>query len=661
MPRPLVIGNGKMLINFDASLNMRDLYYPYVGQLNHIGGYFSRIGIWVDGTFSWCHDSSWSIRLSYLPETLVTNVIAENKTLGIKMIIHDAVHQRETIYLKKVTVVNLRDEEKEIRVFFNHDYSINETEVGDTAVYDPFLKTIYHYKRNVYIMINGKTQQEGIYEYSTGIKRFNHAEGTWRDAEDGILSGNPISQGSVDSTVSFRLRISGKGEKSLWYWILIGKSLSDAKKLNQYVLDSDPELLLERVKVYWQRWVNKTNRSYGNLPEEVIQLYKKSLLIVRTQTDQNGAIVAANDSDILQYNRDHYSYMWPRDGALVAYAMTKAGYEGMVSPFFEFCAKSLSEEGFLFHKYNPDGSVGSSWHPYVQNGRFQLPIQEDETALVLFALWEHYSQHKQIELSQSLYATLIRPAAKFLIRYIDDRVNLPKPSYDLWEERRGIFTFTSCSVYGGLMAAAKFASLFGDDRRCVRYKETAQKIRNGIETYLYDKEIGRFIRGIYVDHDGSITKDLTLESSLYGLFAFQVFDPNDNRVVRTMEAVEKGLTVKSMVGGVCRYQNDYYFQKSQDIANIPGNPWIICTLWMAEWRIARATSLADLQKPLETLKWVVKNAFESGVLPEQLDPYTGKPLSVAPLTWSHSTYVLTVLKYLEKYEELLSYESKHLS
>ncbi|RXT15027.1 glycoside hydrolase family 15 protein [Ammoniphilus sp. CFH 90114] len=652
MPRPLVIGNGKMLINFDSSLNMRDLYYPYVGQLNQIGGYFSRIGVWTPGHFSWCQEEGWEIQLSYLPETLVTHVVAENKRMGVRLTIEDAVHQRETIYLKKVKVMNLSNQAREIRLFFNHDYSINETEVGDTALFDPILRTVYHYKRNVYIMINGKTKDQGIYEYSTGVKRFNHAEGTWRDAEDGQLSGNPIAQGSVDSTVSFQLYVSGNQEESLWYWISIGKTLSETKKLNQYVLDSHPDSLMERVKVYWQRWVNKSNRSFGNLPEEVVQMYKKSLLVVRTQTDQHGAIVAANDSDILQYNRDHYSYMWPRDGALVAYAMTKAGYEGMVSPFFEFCSRALTDEGYLQHKYNPDGSVGSSWHPYVNNGKFQLPIQEDETALVLFALWEHYSQHKQIEFSQSLYAELIRPAAKFLTQYVDERVNLPKASYDLWEERRGIFTFTACSVYGGLMAAAKFASLFGDDRRCNRYKETAERIREGIENYLYDKQIGRFIRGIYLDADGSITKDLTLESSLYALFAFQVFDPTDERVVRTMEAVEKGLTVHSKVGGICRYQNDYYFQKSQDIANIPGNPWIICTLWMAEWRIAKAVTLEDLEQPLETFRWVVSNALESGVLPEQLDPYTGNPLSVAPLTWSHSTFVLAVLKYLDKYEEL---------
>lgn len=652
MPRPLVVGNGRLLINFDQHLNMRDLYYPYVGQLNHIGGHHCKLGVWVNGRFSWCDQHTWEIQTGYKPETLVTDIIATNRSLGIQLHINDGVHQRENIYLKRLKVMNLVEEEREIRIFFNHDISISESEVGDTAVFDPFLQAIYHYKRNVYLLMNGQFIKEGMFQYSLGIKRFNHAEGTWRDAEDGSLDGNPIAQGSVDSTLSLRAVIKGKSEQTAYYWICVGKNYAEIKKLNQYVLDSSPERLLNRVEVYWNRWVNKSETDFATLPESVIKLYKLSLLIVRTQTDQHGAIVAANDSDILQYNRDHYSYMWPRDGALVALAMSKAGYAGMVGPFFQFCADALTKDGYLLHKYNPDGSLGSSWHPYYRDGETHLPIQEDETALVLFALWKHYAQHKQVEFCQSLYASLIRPAAKFLIQYVDEELWLPKPSYDLWEERRGIFTFTCSTVFGGLMAAANFARLFGDDDRCQKYFEVAMRIRDGIITHLYDKELHRFIRGIYRDHNGRIQKDITIESSVFALSSFGVLPADDPKIISTMEATQKALQVETEVGGTARYQNDYYFQRSQDIELVPGNPWIICTLWMAEWQIARAITIEQLHRPLETLEWVVRHAMESGVLPEQLDPYSGKPLSVAPLTWSHSTYVLTVLNYIEKYKKL---------
>ncbi|MDF2679008.1 MAG: glycoside hydrolase family 15 [Brevibacillus sp.] len=652
MPRPLVVGNGRLLINFDDRLHMRDLYYPYVGQLNHVGGHFSKLGVWIQGRFSWLDEDGWKRTLGYSKESLVTDVHAHHEGLGLSLRISDGVHQRDPIYLKKIRVRNLTGEAREVRLFFNHDLSINETEVGDTAVYDPMLRTVYHYKRNVYIMVNGKTPEGGIDQYSVGIKRFNYAEGTWRDAEDGILSGNPIAQGSVDSTISFRLMLEPQGEKSLDYWMCIGDSYDAVKALNQYVLESDPERLLNRVGVYWQRWVNKEERDFADLPAEVIELYKTSLLLVRTQIDHNGAILAANDSDILQFNRDHYSYMWPRDGALIACAMAKAGYTGTVAPFFRFCADALNEEGYLLHKYNPDGSVGSSWHPYVVDEEIQLPIQEDETALVLHALWEQYKSGKQLEDCQALYPTLVRPAARFLLQYVDPVYQLPKPSYDLWEERRGIFTFTSATVFAGLKAAARFAQLFGDDRRYKRYDEGAERIREAMLAHLYDPEIGRFLRGIYIRQDGRVEKDFTVESSLFSVFALDVLPVEDPRVTSTMEAVKRGLRVDTEIGGFARYQGDYYFKKSHDTAKVPGNPWIICTLWVADWEIAKARSMEELQEPKNRLSWVVRHALQSGVLSEQLDPYTGAPVSVAPLTWSHATYVATVLRYLEKVNEL---------
>lgn len=653
MPRQLVIGNGKFLINLDRHTYMRDLYYPYVGQLNHISGYQCRVGLWVDGAFSWLADPDWNIELSYAEDSLVTEVKASHYHLGITLWINDGVHQREDIYLKRVQIHNHWDKVREVRMFFNQDLVINETEVGDTAAYYPQNNTVFHYKKDRYFMFNGLTGSEGLFQYTTGVKRFYNAEGTWRDAEDGHLMGNAIAQGSVDSTISFRLHVPPNSEESLYYWMTAGKNLEEVKKLDAYVKESHPGKLLDRTKIYWQRWVNKSELDYGNLSEACIRLYKQSLLIVRTQTDVNGAIIAANDSDIMQSNRDHYSYMWPRDGALIAYAMTMAGYQGMITPFFHFCANALSPDGYLHHKYNPDGTVGSSWHPYLNGGNMQLPIQEDETALVLFALWQDYVRHGDIELPQSLYRTLIRRTARFMSSYIEHDMNLPKPSYDLWEERYGIFTFTSSAVYGGLIAAANFCSLFGDEERASRYRHTAEKIKAGILKHLYDEEEGRFVRGLVLDN-GEWVKDKTLESSVYGIFEFGVLPADDPRVVKTMEANRAGLTIKTEVGGVARYHHDYYFQRSSDIEKIPGNPWIICTLWMAEWEIEYAKTMKDLEAPRRTLEWVVQHAMESGILPEQLDPFDGGPVSVAPLTWSHATYVLAVVKYTEKYKKLKS-------
>jgi hypothetical protein len=47
----------------------------------------------------------------------------------------------------------------------------------------------------------------------------------------------------------------------------------------------------------------------------------------------------------------------------------------------------------------------------------------------------------------------------------------------------------------------------------------------------------------------------------------------------------------------------------------------------------------------------VSRALPSGVLAEQVHPYTGQPISVSPLTWSHATFVAVVADYLHKLQE----------
>lgn len=657
MPRPIVIGNGRTLITFDGDYAMRDLYYPHVGMLNQLCGHKNPLGIWIDGRFSWLEGNEWERRLLYEEDTLVSSVELTNVSLGVQIKASDAVHFRHDVYLKQVEIRNLSSSPREVRLFFAYDFCVDQTDIGDTALYDPSTDAILHYKRNRCFLISGTVPdgaygEQGIFQYATGTKRFRGAEGTWRDAEDGHLEGNPIAQGSVDSTISFRVHIDGSSSRTIYGWIVMGSGFEDVRKLHGTVRNRTVPTLIDETRVYWREWVNKHERHWADLSPAVVNLFKRSLLIVRTQIDRSGAILAANDTDILQFNRDHYSYMWPRDGAFVANALDRAGYSELTKQFYRFCADVLAPGGFFWHKYNPDGSVGSSWHPWIVNGEVQLPIQEDETALVLWALGEFYKVERDLEFIESLYKPLIKPAAEFLVEYRDPRTGLPLDSHDLWEERRGVFTFTTAAVSAALSAAAEFARVVGESREAQRYAEAARSVKEAIQTHLFSEEEGRFLRGFVMRGDGQLAPDATAESSTAGLFLLGTLPADDPQVVATMSDLRDRLWVNTSVGGIARYFRDYYFSRGDDFQRVPGNPWVICTLWFAQWHIAIARTHDDLRPALEVFDWVVARTLPSGVLAEQFHPDTGELLSVAPLTWSHATFVAAVIDYLQRYEAL---------
>jgi GH15 family glucan-1,4-alpha-glucosidase len=120
----------------------------------------------------------------------------------------------------------------------------------------------------------------------------------------------------------------------------------------------------------------------------------------------------------------------------------------------------------------------------------------------------------------------------------------------------------------------------------------------------------------------------------------------------TVEAIRQQLWCQTQLGGLARYENDYYHQVSRDTKKVPGNPWFIGTLWLARYYISTARSHADLEHARELLRRAQQHALPSGLLPKQVNPYTGEPLSVAPLTWSHAEYVETVQDYWLAFKRL---------
>jgi len=260
-----------MLVNFDQDYNLRDLYYPYVGMENHMEGRVSATGVWVDGRFSWLGRADWQIGLGYRHRSLVSEVSAVNSSLGLGLVFQDAVHFQEPILLRRVQVRNLAAGEREVRLFFNHDLCVGGSDVGDTVFYEPDTRSVIHYKRNRYFLINGLWDGAGIWQYSTGIKRFGYREGTWRDAEDGTLSQNPVAQGSVDSTVAFRHVLAGGEEQVFYLWLAAGENLAQVGAQNRQVLHAGPGSLLERTRLYWRHWVEKKSRPFYDLPAGVVE------------------------------------------------------------------------------------------------------------------------------------------------------------------------------------------------------------------------------------------------------------------------------------------------------------------------------------------------------------------------------------------------------
>jgi GH15 family glucan-1,4-alpha-glucosidase len=648
MSRSIVLSNGELCVALDNHGAVRDIYFPHVGQEDHVrGNYIHRVGVWVDGRLSWLSDDpAWKIDISCAEAALQSAITARHEQLGVELTFTDMVYSDRPVFIRRVTVKNL-GQKRAIKLYFAHQYEIYKSHGSDTAYFDPISHSIIHYKGRRVFLMNATLDDEPFQDFATGRMNFQGKEGSHKDAEDGQLSKNPIEHGPADSVIGVYGEYEPDQVRIAHYWIAAAQFIHEAQELNTYIVKKSAEYLVRGADDLWREWIG--DRDFGDLPEQHASLFKRSLMYMRAHVDQDGGIIASLDSDILQFALDTYAYIWPRDASFIAQVLIRSGDTVIAKRFLEFCRHTITNNGYFLHKYLPDTSLGSSWHPWWKDGEMQLPIQEDETALVVLTAAREYEATHDIEFLELMYEPVVKRAAEFMLAYRDPATRLPQPSYDLWERKRGVLTFTCSATSAALNAAADLASAMGKSDDEKKYREASKEIRDAILEHLWDEKNGFFVNMLENTKNG-IVYDRTLDaSSVYGIFAFGILPVDDPRLERAWSATVKKLSEGISAGGIARFEDDDYYR-------IPGpsqgNPWIVTTLWYAEYLISRAKKRSDLDRVKDTFDWVVRHAQPSGVLSEQQHPQTGEQVSVAPLAWSHAAYVNAVLLYLEKMREL---------
>ena len=639
MARPIVLSNGELHVGINRFGMVHDLYFPYVGLENHAAGNSPRhkIGIWVDGALSWLDDGNWNISFQYPHRALVGHIVARNDNIGILLEFDDAVDAQISAFVRNIHVVNLRDNEREVRLFMHQAFVIGDARSNtDTAQYLPDSNAILHYRGRRAFIISGTVDDRPFDQYTVGLFGIEGHEGSYRDADDGELSFCNVEHGRVDSILRFKFNVPGLSSQRVYYWIAAGTSMREALYVHKQILEDGVSKRLHQTANWWHTWLEPAVQVADKIAPGHRENFLRSVMIIKSQIDKRGAVIASTDTTMLNYSRDAYGYCWPRDGAYVLWPLIRMGYKDEAYRFFEFCRRGLHPAGYLMHKYRADGALGSSWHPYVQDGEVAPPIQEDETALTLFVFAQFYQQHASPRLLHDFYESMVQPMANFLAEYIDETTGLPKPSYDLWEEVYLTTTYTTSVTYAALLAAADLAEAASDSDNAVKWRSAADDILAAARRHLYNPERRAFYKGVRVK-DGVLTYNDTFDmSSVFGAFMFGLFPIGSEELTATVETLKQTFGVNDGAIGLPRYENDSYCRVDH---NTTGNPWFITSLWLAQYHIETDQHDAAMR----IIDWVRDHASSTGIFSEQLSPVDESFVSVAPLTWSHAEYIASLL------------------
>ena len=357
------------------------------------------------------------------------------------------------------------------------------------------------------------------------------------------------------------------------------------------------------------------------------------LRVLRALQDPGGGVLAAPECDPDMRRSGGYGFVWARDLAFIITAAAVAGRRDIVDGALGWLVRAQSPDGLYEQRHWSDGRVAPTWG-----------LQLDETGAVLHAIGEVARILHDPTIVTRCWPTVVR-GADALAGLLDPVTGLPPASLDAWEERVGVHTYTVAATIAGLEAAAGMADP-RDAGAAARWRDAARRCRAGLDAHLWSEEHRRFLRSRDVareDAGGAPVPprhqpegrpvhpvrsvdpiDATVDASLLGLaYPFAVLAHDDARLVATIDAVAAALEVGP---GLLRYPDDTY---------VGGNPWLLTRLWLGLSR--RAPGAAVVADGVDA---VAACATDAGLLAEQVDAVTGRPVWVVPLAWSHAFLAL---------------------
>lgn len=633
-----ILGNGRVLACLDASAALAQLFYPYLDAGPHLHTFLLGLHILPDSAsgqaqeessvVSWLADPAWTHTPGYVEHAAVVRCVSTHASLPIQLEQHLAVHHDSDVLFNDMRLTNRADEPLTLRVVIYADCDIHARQRGTTCYVDRDTSSLLFFADDCYIAAHC---DHAVYGWGCARREAGNQERVFHDASSGRFNGQIYATGQVRGSICYHIGQIAPGQSlSCQVRLCFGRSLDEIHARIEHPAQSRPQV--EVITGWWQqqylREVAFIHRT------DLRAIARRCLLTLRLLTDAStGGILAAPECDPDFTGCGGYGYCWPRDGALIGHALDVFGCFEHARAFYDWALGAQEASGVWYQRYSMRGTLAPTWGL----------VQFDETGAVVWAICRHIELSGDLAYGHRIWPQLLQ-ACTYLQSALDPETGLAPPTIDLWEEREGISTYACACTWAAFDACAWLARALGLEAEAEAWSSAATLLKEAIERHLWDPSLQRFIRGLKSgvlsavglddqrpgpreqDPPAVITRDTTIDASLLGLSVpFAVFPADDPRMLATAEAIEQHLT--SPVGGICRYQGDTYQG---------GNPWIICTLWLAmQWLQCGYTARGRL-----SYDWALAHRTTLDLFGEQINRVSGQPCWVTPLSWSHAMFLL---------------------
>ncbi|MDE3740768.1 glycoside hydrolase family 15 protein [Maribacter polysaccharolyticus] len=394
---------------------------------------------------------------------------------------------------------------------------------------------------------------------------------------------------------------------------------------------------LERTKVYWLNWTNKTP-TYKKYNDEIT---RSAITLKLLSYEKTGAVLAAATTSlpetIGEVRNWDYRFCWIRDASMVIRVMSGLEHKNVAKRYLQFIIdlmpdkdeklqimyginkeKKLTEET-LDHLSGYKGSkpvrIGNAAYKQKQNDIYGILMNVIHAQLVEFSI--------DIENGEELWGI-----TKGIV-WIVSR-HWKEADKGIWEFRTEDrhFTFSKVLCWVAIDRAVKVAKILNKTRKVEKWLKLEKEIKADIYENAWNEEVQAFTQSYGTSH---------LDASVLLMEPYGFIEAKDPKFVSTVKAIEKDLSNEGLL----------YRYKNEDDFGLPSSSFTICTFWF----IDSLFKIGEVEKSKEYFDRLLSYSNHLGLFSEDIDFKTKRLLGNFPQAYSHLALIECAINFSNKAAE----------
>lgn len=396
-------------------------------------------------------------------------------------------------------------------------------------------------------------------------------------------------------------------------------------------------LELERTKVYWLNWMERTP-TYNLYNDEIS---RSAMTLKLLSYDKTGAVLAAATTSlpetIGEVRNWDYRFCWIRDASMVIKVVSDLGHKRMAKRYLRFVTNLIpdkDEKLQIMYGINGEKKLTETILEHLEGYKNSKPVRIGNAA---------YTQRQN-----DIYGILMDVIHQQLVRFSTDIENgeelwaitkgivwvvnkhWQEPDKGIWEFRTEDrhFTFSKVLCWVAVDRAIKVAEILGKTEKLKKWIPLEADIRKDIMDKAWNNNVSAFTQS-YGSSD--------LDASVLLMEPYGFVKATNPKYISTVKAIEQELSNDGLL----------YRYKNKDDFGLPSSSFTICTFWF----INSLYKIGEKQKAKALFDRLLSYSNHLGLFSEDIDFKTKRLLGNFPQAYSHLALIETAINLSKITEE----------